>query len=225
MRRSYRRLRGTCLIGSEARVSPSGLASCRSSVVNASMSSEASNARFRRPTVTCLRMPAPRAGRCLLVAAATQREWVPATLPASPLAAVVVARPARAARLERLPNSPRISRSVRSPSGPARSRRRQRHHAHEEVARDLRGGCRIDGRRKPGRHVQAVVRVTSRRPDEQDQRNGDDGDHGLEGQPQPPVVAEVVAARAHHQQVRLMTDRRQKRSRGADRDGHEEGVG
>ena len=54
----YWRLRGTRLAGSETSVSPSGLARCRSNAVKASMSSGASNARFRRPTVTCLRTPA-----------------------------------------------------------------------------------------------------------------------------------------------------------------------
>ena len=53
-----RRLRGTRLVGSEMSVSPSGLASCRSNTVNVSISSGASGARFRRPTVTCWRMPA-----------------------------------------------------------------------------------------------------------------------------------------------------------------------
>ena len=52
------RVRGTRLIGSEMRVSPSGLASRRSRAVNASMISGASNARLRRPTVICLRIPA-----------------------------------------------------------------------------------------------------------------------------------------------------------------------
>ena len=61
--RSYRRLHRMGLIGSETSVSPLGLASCRSSAVNAPMSSGASNAWFRRPTVTCVRIPAPRAGR------------------------------------------------------------------------------------------------------------------------------------------------------------------
>ena len=56
--RSYCRPHGTRLTGSETSVSPSGPASCRPSAVNASMSSGASNARFRRPTVTCLRTPA-----------------------------------------------------------------------------------------------------------------------------------------------------------------------
>ena len=163
----------------------------------------------RRP---CSRPARPR-GELGAPAAATQREWAPATLPASPLAAVVVARPARAARLERLPDSAGIAplssfseRARSRPPAPAppRSRRGGSRSppapAESTVGGSLANKCRT------------MVRVTSRRPDEQDQRYGDDCDHGLEGQPQPPIVAEVVAARAHHQQVRLMTDRRQKRS-------------
>jgi hypothetical protein len=45
-------------MGSEVRVSPAGLPSWRSRSVKASMMSGASNARFRRPTVTWCRMPA-----------------------------------------------------------------------------------------------------------------------------------------------------------------------
>ena len=51
-RYDQRRRRGTSRIGSETSVSPSGLASCRSSAVKASMSSGASKARLRRPTLT-----------------------------------------------------------------------------------------------------------------------------------------------------------------------------
>ena len=43
---------GTDLLGSELRVSPAGLESCRSRSVNALMTSLASKARFRLPTVT-----------------------------------------------------------------------------------------------------------------------------------------------------------------------------
>jgi hypothetical protein len=41
---------GTVRLGSDDRVSPSGLASCLSRSVNASIASRASKARFRRPT-------------------------------------------------------------------------------------------------------------------------------------------------------------------------------
>jgi hypothetical protein len=49
---------GTALLGSELRVSPPGLASCRSRSVNALMISLASKARFRLPTVTWDSAPA-----------------------------------------------------------------------------------------------------------------------------------------------------------------------
>ena len=56
---TYPGILGTRPIGSETSVSPQGLASWRSRAANASMSSGASNARFLRPTVTCVRIPAP----------------------------------------------------------------------------------------------------------------------------------------------------------------------
>src|SRR5665811_2215835 len=49
----YRR-RGTLRLGDARRVSPLGLASCRSRSVKTSISSRASKARLRRPTVTCV---------------------------------------------------------------------------------------------------------------------------------------------------------------------------
>lgn len=54
---SYRRL-GADREGGDDRVSPVGLASWRSRSVNASSTSGASKARFRRPTVTWVRTPA-----------------------------------------------------------------------------------------------------------------------------------------------------------------------
>ena len=53
-----RRRRGTARAGADVLVSPVGLDSRRSRSVKASMSSVASNARFRRPRVVCRRMPA-----------------------------------------------------------------------------------------------------------------------------------------------------------------------
>ena len=63
-RPSYRRRRGTRRTGSETSVSPSGLASCRSRLVNASMSWGALNARLRQPTVTCGDVRAFGTGAC-----------------------------------------------------------------------------------------------------------------------------------------------------------------
>ncbi len=62
-------------------------------------------------------------------------------------------------------------------------------------------------------------------PDQGDQRGADHDDQDGERQAEPGVVAEPVAAGAHHQGVALVADGREEVAAGAERHGHEERVG
>ena len=53
----------------------------------------------------------------------------------------------------------------------------------------------------------------SQRPRQQDQRRAAQRHQDRQRQSQPPIVAEAVAARPHHQRVVLMADRRQEVAR------------